>query len=59
MIVALLLWWLAPQLALRGADPSVDLSGGGIERLTHAAFVVVGVWILVFEIINLAKIRCQ
>lgn len=62
MIVALLLWWLAPRLArlaLRGADPSVDLSGVGIERLTHAAFVIVGVWILVFDIIGLARTRCQ
>lgn len=59
MIVALLLWWLAPRLARlasRGADSSVDLSGMDVERLTHGAFVVVGVWILVFGVINLAGI---
>ncbi|MGH8428403.1 MAG: hypothetical protein ACRES7_10560 [Gammaproteobacteria bacterium] len=58
IITALLLWWLAPRLARlasRGTSPSVDLSSMDIERLTHGAFVVVGVWILIFGVIDLVS----
>ena len=63
MIVALLLWWLAPRLARlasrgadQGADQNVELSGVDVEWLTHGAFVVVGVWILIFGAIGLLRI---
>lgn len=58
MIVALLLWWMAPRLAHLACgrrDPKVDMSGLDVGRLTHGAFVVVGVWILVFGVIDLAS----
>ena len=59
MIVALLLWWLAPRLsrlACHGTDRDLNLPGLDIERLTHAAFVVVGVWVLLFGVADLGRI---
>lgn len=59
IVMALLLWWLAPslaRLACGGTGSEVNALGADIERLTHGAFIVVGVWILVFGFINLVRI---
>lgn len=59
IIVVVLLWWLAPRLArlaCLGTDRERDLPRLDIERLAHAAFVVVGFWVVVFGLIGLAGI---
>ncbi|MGH8224908.1 MAG: hypothetical protein ACRER1_01970 [Gammaproteobacteria bacterium] len=59
MIVALLLWWLAPRLArlaCRGKISGTDFSSLNIERLTHGAFVVVGVCVFLYGLADLARL---
>jgi len=59
IIVAVLLWWLAPRLArlaCRRTERVLDFPELDIERLTHAAFVVVGFWVAVFGLIGLVRI---
>ena len=59
IIVAVLLWWSAPMLARLAcgrSGPEMNLSGLNVEGLTHGAFIVVGVWVLIFGVIDLARI---
>ena len=59
MITAVMLWWLAPRLAklaCRKSDQAFNFAGLETERLTHAAFVLVGFWIAVSGLIGLAEI---
>lgn len=62
LIVAVVLWWLSPvlaRLACRGMSKDAGFPGLGIEKLTHAAFVVAGVWIVVFSIVALIQYGLQ
>lgn len=59
VIVAVLLWYLAPRIArfaCRGMSRDVGFQGLDINQLTHAAFVVMGLGIFLSGFWNLIRL---
>lgn len=62
LAMGIIIWALAPYiaaLAVRKLPPSIEMGGLMAEGLAHAAFVVIGVWLIVTTLPPLIAVAVQ